>query len=105
VADSSLSPIVEISAGRPFNVLTGTDYNMDFSPFTDRPSLVKLGAPGAVTSPYLPGVAFALPNNCASIVGPPAVAAKFAAAVEATGLGCEGNLGRNIFTGPVYFSW
>jgi len=32
----TIAPIIEISSGRPFNVLTGTDTNFDFDPLTDR---------------------------------------------------------------------
>jgi len=95
LADSTVAPIVELSSGRPYNVLTGTDFNMDFSPFTDRPSVVPTGTAGAISSTFIPGVAFALPTVCstASVAGvvPP--------------LGCTGNLGRNAFVRPKYFSW
>ena len=35
-----VAPIFEISSGRPFNILTGTDTNFDFDPLTDRPNVV-----------------------------------------------------------------
>ncbi|MEW6729766.1 MAG: TonB-dependent receptor [Acidobacteriota bacterium] len=38
LADFIISPIVEISSGRPFNILSGVDTNFDFSS-TDRPNL------------------------------------------------------------------
>jgi hypothetical protein len=62
-----VAPIIEISSGRPFNVLTGTDTNFDFNPLTDRPNAV---APGSATtscgnapvaSKYSPTGAFNLP--------------------------------------------
>jgi hypothetical protein len=64
LADFTVSPIVELSAGRPFNVLTGIDTNFDFSSQTDRPNLLLAGqsAPAGVKvydtlagSFYLPG--------------------------------------------------
>ena len=95
LADFTISPIVEVASGRPFNVLTGTDFNMDFSPFTDRPSIVPAGTAGSVTSAFLPGKAFSLPTVCStgSVAGlvPP--------------LGCTGNLGRNVFFTPKYATW
>jgi outer membrane receptor protein involved in Fe transport len=36
----TVAPIFEISSGRPFNILTGTDTNFDFDPLTDRPNAV-----------------------------------------------------------------
>jgi len=34
----TVAPIIEISAGRPYNILTGQDTNFDFNPLTDRPN-------------------------------------------------------------------
>jgi hypothetical protein len=48
LADFSVAPIVEISSGRPFNILTGVDTNADQSSQTDRPSI---GANGVLTLP------------------------------------------------------
>jgi hypothetical protein len=39
LADFSVAPIVEISSGRPFNILSGSDTNQDFGNQTDRPSV------------------------------------------------------------------
>ena len=36
----TVAPIIEISSGRPFNIVTGTDTNFDFDPLTDRPNAV-----------------------------------------------------------------
>jgi outer membrane receptor protein involved in Fe transport len=36
----TIAPIFEISSGRPFNILTGSDTNFDFDPLTDRPNVV-----------------------------------------------------------------
>lgn len=37
LANFTIAPIVELSSGRPFNILTGTDTNIDQSANTDRP--------------------------------------------------------------------
>ncbi len=49
----TLAPIFEISSGRPFNILTGTDTNFDFDPLTDRPNAV---APNSTNSCGTPTV-------------------------------------------------
>ncbi len=36
----TVAPIIEISSGRPFNIVTGADTNFDFDPLTDRPNAV-----------------------------------------------------------------
>jgi hypothetical protein len=43
LADFSVAPIVEVSSGRPFNILTGVDTNADQSSQTDRPSVGPSG--------------------------------------------------------------
>jgi len=63
----TVAPILEISSGRPFNVLTGADTNFDFDPITDRPNAVAVGsAPTScgtapVLSKYSPTGAFNVP--------------------------------------------
>jgi hypothetical protein len=63
----TVAPIFEISSGRPFNILTGTDTNFDFDPLTDRPNAVapNSGLTGCGTAPvlskYSPTGAFNLP--------------------------------------------
>jgi len=95
LADFTIAPIIEVASGRPFNILTGTDTNLDTSSITDRPSVVPVGTPGSVTSPFIPGVAFSVPiaDRCANpkptVPSPP--------------FGCSGNLGRNRFTRPGFF--
>ncbi|HKC66147.1 MAG TPA: hypothetical protein VKB86_21055, partial [Pyrinomonadaceae bacterium] len=42
-ADFTVSPILEISSGRPFNILSATDTNADQSSSTDRPSVASNG--------------------------------------------------------------
>jgi hypothetical protein len=89
LADFTVAPVIELSSGRPFTVLTGTDYNLNFSSNTDRPSV----GPGGVESPYIPCVHFTLPTVCDQAVslGPNSISPP---------LGCTGNLGRNTFTRP-----
>jgi hypothetical protein len=90
LGDWVFAPIIEASTGRPYTVLTGTDYNLDFGSNTDRPSVVPGGTPGAVQSPFIHGVNFFLPTVC-----PVPALLPF---------GCTGNLGRNTFYRPNYFS-
>jgi hypothetical protein len=52
-ADFTLAPIVEVSSGRPFNIITGTDTNGDLQSSNDRPSVAADGTlflPGAFTA-------------------------------------------------------
>jgi hypothetical protein len=96
IADMTMAPIVEFSSGRPYTILTGTDYNFDFSSNTDRPSVIPRGVtipPGLVTatSPFIHGVTFAVPTTCPTGLTPP--------------FGCTGNLGRNAFYRPGFQSW
>jgi outer membrane receptor protein involved in Fe transport len=51
----TVAPIFEISSGRPFNILTGTDTNFDFDPLTDRPNAVAKdsGTNSCGTAPVL----------------------------------------------------
>jgi len=89
LADFTIAPIFQVASGRPFSVLTGDDTNLDFGPFTDRPSVASAGDPNAVSSSFLPGLAFIPASVC-----PPSTSA-------ASGIqGCQGNLGRNTFTRP-----
>ncbi|MBX3289100.1 MAG: TonB-dependent receptor [Acidobacteria bacterium] len=43
-ADFTLAPIVELSSGRPFNIITNTDTNNDQASQTDRPSVNSDGS-------------------------------------------------------------
>ncbi|HKQ99075.1 MAG TPA: TonB-dependent receptor [Pyrinomonadaceae bacterium] len=43
LADFTIAPILEISSGRPFNILTGTDTNLDLQSSNDRPSVTADG--------------------------------------------------------------
>ena len=91
----TLAPIFEVSSGRPFDILTGTDTNFDFNPLTDRPNAVapNSGLTGCGTAPvlskYSPTGAFNLPCyiDAPANAGP---ASSFYA----------GNLGRNSGVKP-----
>src|SRR5215471_11060487 len=53
----TVAPIIELSAGRPYNVLVGSDANFDFSSNTDRPNVVTAAqAAGPVPTGCLPAV-------------------------------------------------
>jgi len=41
----TLAPIIEAVSGRPFNIISGTDTNFDFSTPTDRPTIVPANTP------------------------------------------------------------
>ena len=104
----TFAPIVEVSSGRPYTVLTGTDFNLDFSSETDRPSAVRVPAggmlpSGTVASPYIPGVAFLPPTAQCPTLLPAQSAVLSAIGPEGSFLGCVGDLGRNTFTRPGYF--
>ena len=91
----TIAPIIEVSSGRPFNILTGQDTTFDFNPLTDRPNAVapNSGATGCGTLPvlskYSPTGAFNLPCyiDAPLTAGP---ASSYYA----------GNLGRNVGVKP-----
>jgi hypothetical protein len=104
----TVSPIVEVSSGRPFTVLTGTDFRLDFSAAGGRPSV----GTGGVSSPFIPGKTFVLPDVCLDNSGapftvqiPPSPVPIPPAVPLTPPLGCTGNLGRNAFTRPNFFQW
>jgi hypothetical protein len=95
MADFTVSPIVEVSSGRPYNVITGEATRLDFSTSTGRPSVG-----GATSSPFIPGVTFGPPNVCLNADG-----TTFQVPLVSPPAGCDGNLGRNAFTSPNFFEW
>ena len=104
----TVSPIVELASGRPFTVLTGTDFRFDFSAAGGRPSVGTAG----VASPFIPGKTFVLPNVCLDNTGapftvqiPPAPVPVPPAVSLTPPVGCDGNLGRNAFVRPGFFQW
>ena len=95
--DFTLSPIVELSSGRPFNVITGEDTRLDLGASQARPSV---GSGSGTTSPFIPGVFFVPANNCLDNSGN-----TFSVPFVAPPAGCNGNLGRNRFVMPNFFQW
>ena len=96
IADFTVSPIIEFSSGRPFNVITGTDTRLDLGASQARPSVG-----GGTSSPFIPGVTFGVANQCLDNGGQ-----TFSVpGVTTFGAGCNGNLGRNRFTSPNFFQW
>lgn len=59
-ADFTISPIIEISSGRPFNIITNTDTNNDQSSQTDRPSI---GTDGTLCVPGRAGCTALITNG------------------------------------------
>lgn len=51
----TIAPIVEISSGRPFNILTGSDSNGDLQSSNDRPSVGADGVLFVPTTAFTPG--------------------------------------------------
>ena len=94
-AGFTLAPIVELSSGRPFNIITGTDTRLDLGASQARPSVGS-----GTTSPFIPGATFSVADQCLTNefttfevpgISPPA--------------GCNGVLGRNRYTSPGFFEW
>ncbi|HUQ32221.1 MAG TPA: TonB-dependent receptor [Pyrinomonadaceae bacterium] len=54
-SDFTLAPIVELSSGRPFNILTGSDANGDLQSSNDRPSVADDGTLFLPTTPFTSG--------------------------------------------------
>ncbi len=67
LADFTLAPIIEISSGRPFNIITNVDANNDQSTQTDRPSVNSDGTlcvPGSLgcSTPLITNGRFSVGN-------------------------------------------
>jgi len=98
VADFTIAPIIELSSGRPYTVITGTDYRLDLGASNGRPSVGTTGP--TATSPFLPRLTFALPSTCLTDSG-----ASFSVPGITPPAGCIGNLGRNTFATPGFFQF
>ncbi len=113
LANFTVSPIFDVASGRPYTVFTGSDVNNDFSAFTDRPSVVRNGTPlppgtPTATSPLIPGLTFIPATVCNLASGatfsiPPLVIGSTPVPIAPPN-GCTGNLGRNSFTRPSFFT-
>jgi hypothetical protein len=95
IGNFTLAPIIDVSSGRPFNVITGMDTRLDLGASQARPSVVSSGG---TTSPFIPGVHFAPANVCLANNG-----STFSVPPFTPPFGCDGNLGRNAFVGPGFF--
>jgi hypothetical protein len=96
MSDWTLAPIIEFSSGRPFNIVTATDQNFNFSTSTDRPNAVAVGTPtNACGFPTVPSKAS------------PTGAFQIPCFIDANPLdgvfngSLDGNLGRNAGTRPM----
>ena len=98
LSDFTVAPLVDVSSGRPFNVITGTDTRLDLGASENRPSVVK-GAGGTV-SPFIRGVSFTPADLCLTNSGQP-----FTVPGVTPPNGCDGTLGRNAFTIPSFFQF
>jgi hypothetical protein len=87
----TLAPIIEVASGRPFNIITGNDDNLQLSSLTGRPSTTVTSACGPVyQSKYSPSGSFQEPcidGFVATLTAP-------------TLLQLDGNLGRNAGIQP-----
>jgi len=91
----TVAPIIEVSAGRPFNVITAQDTRRDLGASQARPSVVSTGG---TTSPFISGVQFGVADECLANDG-----STFSVPGVSPPEGCDGNLGRNRFVGPGFF--
>jgi hypothetical protein len=91
----TVAPIIELSSGRPFNVITGEDTRLDLGASQARPSVVS---GGGTTSPFISGLQFAPADVCLANDGSTFVVPFFTPPA-----GCNGSLGRNAFVGPGFF--
>jgi len=99
IGNFTVAPIIEVSSGRPYTVIIGTDYRLDLGASNGRPSVGTTTGPTA-TSPFLPGVTFSLPSTCLTNSG-----ASFTVPGISPPFGCDGNLGRNSYTTPGFFQF
>jgi len=97
LGDFTVAPIIEVSSGRPFNVITGTDTRLDLGASQARPSIVSSGG---TTSPFISGVAFGVADVCLANNG-----SAFSVPGVSPPAGCDGSLGRNRFVGPGFFQF
>jgi hypothetical protein len=98
-SDFSLSPIIEVSSGRPFNVISSKDTRLDLGASQARPSIG--GAAATTVSPFIPGVTFGVADVCLTNDG----STFTIPGITTAGAGCIGNLGRNAFVTPGFFQW
>lgn len=93
MGEFTVAPLIEVSSGRPFNVITGGDARLLLGASQDRPSVG-----GATSSPFIHGVTFTTATSCLDNAGTP-----FTVPGITPFLGCNGTLGRDRFTTPGFF--
>jgi hypothetical protein len=93
----TVAPLIEVSAGRPFNVITGEDTRLDLGASQARPSVVSSGG---TTSPFIHNVHFGVADECFTNTFP----TSFNVPGVSPPAGCDGSLGRDAFTGPGFFT-
>jgi Carboxypeptidase regulatory-like domain/TonB dependent receptor-like, beta-barrel len=96
----TIAPLIEVSSGRPYNVITSEDTRLDLGASNERPSVVPAGTAGATTSTYIKNFAFVPADVCLTNAGQP-----FTVPLITPPAGCDGSLGRNRFFMPMFFSW
>ena len=102
-SDWTVAPIIEVSSGRPFNIITGVPDNFQFSPDTGRPLVVPAGTPTSacqtptVASKYSPSGYFQEP--CYLSLTPP-TSTSFPVPVALDSPVLDGTLGRNAGIKP-----
>ena len=96
----TVAPLIEVSSGRPFNIITGEDTRLDLGASSIRPSIVPLGTPGATTDPYIPNAAFLLATQCVTNEKVP-----FSIPGITPPAGCTGTLGRDKYFMPGFFQF
>lgn len=94
----TIAPIIDVSSGVPYTVITGTDYRLDLGSSNGRPSVGTSSGLPTATSQFLPGVTFTLPDGCFTNSGD-----QFTVPLITPPLGCDGNLGRNPFRTTNFF--
>jgi hypothetical protein len=104
LADFTVAPIIEVASGRPYNILIGTNPNLDLGTATNRPDVFPSGKVPAglpvVNSPFVKGFDFTIPTSC---LGPTNKPFPIDLTVPSPPFGCVGNLARNAFTRPAFF--
>ena len=91
----TVAPIIDVSSGRPFNIITATDTRLDLGASQARPSLLTSGG---TTSPFIPGAHFGVADVCLANDG-----STFSIPLISPPAGCNGSLARNKFFGPGFF--
>jgi hypothetical protein len=95
LSNFTFAPLIELSSGRPFNIITGSDTRLDIGAAQDRPS-----AGGPTSSPYIPGATFSVATTCLTNDKQP-----FTIPGISPPAGCIGTLGRDKFVTPFFFQF